>query len=224
MYEGFAGAYARRELSFDETYFDTVLALSAPALKGPRPPLLREVASRLETEIGGPVRLRGERFYVRRGDGNMEAHLVAEGHRKLASVVHLIANGTLRTNAVLFWDEPEANLNPRLTRIVADCIAKLAAGGVQVIIATHDFLLADEISRWAQYRDVLDNRPEVRFFVFAQTDKGAIVRSANTFVEAEPNLILQEFSEHYDNEQHLIAPESSQRVASRSASPLIGAL
>ena len=57
MYEGFVAAYQQRELSFDETYFDTAVALSAVALRGPRPGELRAVADRLEEELGGKIRL-----------------------------------------------------------------------------------------------------------------------------------------------------------------------
>ena len=117
MYEGFIAAYQQRELSFDETYFDTAVALSAGALRGPRPGALRNVVDRLEQELGGKVRLEGPRFYLHGQRGRLEAHLMAEGLRKVASVVHLIANGTLRQGGLLIWDEPEANLHPRLAEI-----------------------------------------------------------------------------------------------------------
>src|ERR1700758_2445552 len=63
MYEGFVAAYQQRELSFDETYFDTAVALSAAALRGPRPGKLRDVVEQLEAELGGKIRLEGPRFY-----------------------------------------------------------------------------------------------------------------------------------------------------------------
>ncbi|WP_281258757.1 hypothetical protein [Avibacterium endocarditidis] len=43
----------------------------------------------------------------------MEIPLVAEGLRKLAMVARLVATGTLLDKGCLFWDEPEANLNPK---------------------------------------------------------------------------------------------------------------
>ncbi len=36
MYEGFVAAYSDRELSFDETYYDLCVALSANPIKGKR--------------------------------------------------------------------------------------------------------------------------------------------------------------------------------------------
>ena len=49
---------------------------------------------------------------------NMEMPLVAEGWRKLAMLVRLIATGSLLDKGCLFWDEPESNLNlvPRSMR------------------------------------------------------------------------------------------------------------
>ena len=146
MYEGFVAAYTRRELAFDETYFDTAIALSAAALRGPRPKELKNVAKRLEKELDGWIRLEGPRFYLHTNQGaHIEAHLVAEGLRKVASIVHLLANGTLRQGGILFWDEPEANLHPRLAEVVVECLGVLAEGGVQILLATHDYLLADAV-------------------------------------------------------------------------------
>jgi predicted ATPase len=56
-------------------------------------------------------------------------------------VARLIANGSLDANSMLFWDEPEANLNPRLIRRLAPLLLDLAEAGVQVFIATHSLFL-----------------------------------------------------------------------------------
>ena len=42
-----------------------------------------------------------------------------------------LSHGSLREQGVLLWDEPEANLNPRLVVLVADVLVSLAAIGVQ---------------------------------------------------------------------------------------------
>ena len=111
MYEGFASAYVSRELSFDETYYDLCLALGFKPLRGPRGETAAALFQPLHDQLDAAVRLDGGRFYIEiPGEGIMEAHLVAEGFRKLASVMYLISNGSLMKNGVLFWDEPEANL------------------------------------------------------------------------------------------------------------------
>lgn len=209
MYEGFIAAYTNRELSFDETYYDTAVALSAAALRGRRPAQLRAVVERLEAEMGGWVRLEGARFYLHSAQGgHFEAHLLAEGLRKVASVVHLVANGALRQGGLLIWDEPEANLHPRLAEVVVDCLLALADGGVQIVIATHDYLVADAISRASEYRDVLDTDASVRFFQLERGDDGSIgAQQADSFVQLPSNPLLNAFLEHHDREQRLIVEQ-----------------
>lgn len=210
MYEGFVAAYSQRELAFDETYFDTAVALSAAALRGPRPGQLRDVVERLEQELGGKIRLEGPRFYLHGRRGRLEAHLLAEGLRKVASIVHLIANGALRQGGILIWDEPEANLHPRLAEVVVECLGALAEGGVQIVVATHDYLLADAISRWREYRDVVERTADVRFFQLRRSEGDEVeVDTADTFVDLPENALLTAFLDHHDQEQRLIAEQIS---------------
>lgn len=215
MYEGFVAAYTQRELAFDETYFDAAVALSAAALRGPRPGKLRDVVEQLESELGGKIRLEGPRFYLHGARGRLEAHLLAEGLRKVASIVHLIANGALRQGGLLIWDEPEANLHPRLAEVVVDCLGSLAEGGVQIIVATHDYLLADAISRWSEYREVMQRTADVRFFQLRRRgDDQVVVDSASTFVDLPHNALLTAFLDHHDQEQRLIAEQISSAAGS----------
>jgi predicted ATPase len=57
----------------------------------------------------------------------------------------LIATGALLDKGYLFWDEPEANLNPRLIQSVARSILDLSGSGIQVFIASHSLFLLREI-------------------------------------------------------------------------------
>lgn len=206
MYEGFIGAYDQRELSFDQTYYDLCKFLSAKPLKGARAQDVKELVGPIETILGGGVTLEGGRFYVRRpgdGGGILEAHLLAEGHRKLASIAYLITNGALMKHSVLFWDEPEANLNPKLTLTVVAALRALAQRGVQVFLATHDYLISQELALHDDY----GVKPKVRqkFFAFTRDPRTGYVciDSADQLAELKENAILQEFADHYDREQRL---------------------
>ncbi|MCB9660559.1 MAG: AAA family ATPase [Sandaracinaceae bacterium] len=192
MYEGFIAAYQARELSFDETYFDLAVALSAAAVRGAKPPVITEVLKELESALGGKVSLTGDRFYV----GTLEAHLVSEGMRKLASVVRLLTNNELRQRGVLFWDEPEANLNPQLSVIVARVLQRLASEGIQVFVATHDYLVAESLGLLAAEADA----PPMRFFSFTRAPghEAVEVEGASDLDDLERNLIREEFLRHYD--------------------------
>jgi len=131
----------------------------------------------------------------------MEAHLVAEGLRKLASLMYLILNGELSKNSVLFWDEPESNLNPALIKVVAGFIKLLAENGVQLFIATHDYLLTHLLSLYAEYRDI-ETAPDMKFFCLSKNEAGSIdVEEGETLIQINYNPILEEYAKYYDLER-----------------------
>lgn len=198
IYPGFVSLYKDREVSFDETYYDACLALGTPGLRGPRRELADNLATQLREALGGHTEFTGDRFYVKfYGDrARMEAHLVAEGLRKIAMLERLVINGSLVRGGHLFWDEPEANLNPRLTAVVAEVLRDLAAHGVQVFITTHDYLLTKHL-------DLLMARkqePPTRFFLFRRPKRGAPVEVtyAERLMDLEDNPIAQEFVRLYE--------------------------
>lgn len=201
MYEGFIAAYTRRELSFDETYYDACVALNATPLRGVSP--LAGLLKKLRDGLGGHVELSGERFYVKfRGDrkGRMEAHLVAEGLRKFACLERLVLNGALRRSSYLFWDEPEANLHPRLITVTAEVLGMLASEGIQVFISTHDYLLARRLSLATRRR----GNPPTRFFGFSRPRTGPVeVVHADRLEDLPDNLMIDEFTSLYDLEVEL---------------------
>ncbi len=201
IYPGFTASYEKRELAFDQTYYDVCKALSALPLKNKNVVLSRLVLG-LEDILGGSVVQKGERFYVKskKGERSLEAHLLAEGHRKIATLVHLINNGSIDKGTVLFWDEPESNLNPRLIRHIALFLRELANFGVQVFVTTHDYLLIGELSMAAEYK----TGPEVpiRFLAMSRQGDGPVqIQSGYTLADLQDNPILDEFAEHYQREQ-----------------------
>jgi energy-coupling factor transporter ATP-binding protein EcfA2 len=208
LYEGFIAAYQKRELSFDETYYDACVALNAMPVKGVRRVAAEDILVALRKALGGHVELSGDRFYVKfEGDrARMEAHLVAEGLRKVASLERLLLNGSLMENGYLFWDEPEANLNPGLTVIIADILRGLGHAGIQTFITTHDFLLARRLS----VSTALPDSPPTRFFAFYRPSAGmpVEVRHADGLSGLPQNPIEEEFAKHYDFEANLSLAEA----------------
>lgn len=205
MYRGFVAAYEGRELDFDETYYDMCKALSAAPLRGPRAKAIEAMLVPLEQILGGRVVLDGDRFFVTQADGKTEAHLVAEGLRKIASLAYLVANGALARDSVLLWDEPEASLNPGLVVKVVDFLRTLAVSGVQVFLASHDFLLVHRLSQAAEYG--VKPAVPVRFFSLYRAEPGGAVEveQGDSLVDIEHNAILDEFARYYDREQVLAA-------------------
>ncbi|MBZ5713462.1 AAA family ATPase [Nannocystis pusilla] len=222
MYDGFVAAYEGRELEFDETYRDICEALGAAPLRGAGAEAVRGLLEPLEQVLGGKVLLRGNHFYVQRGDCETEAHLLAEGLRKLACLAYLVANGAITRDSVVFWDEPEASLNPRLVVQVVEFVRALARAGVQVFLASHDFLLLHRLSQPAEH--ALDPDVPIRFFSLYRPRPAAPVEveTGATLADIEHNAILEEFARYYDDERAYAWREMADEAASTAGAKRAG--
>ncbi|MDP3859779.1 MAG: AAA family ATPase [Stagnimonas sp.] len=196
IFPGFAQAYRTRELEFDETYYDLVLALEARPLKGKRPNEIGTIIEKLEQAIEGRVLVENGRFYlVLEGDarGKIEIPLVAEGIRKLAMLAYLLINGELRDRGTLFWDEPETNLNPRLIKSIAEILVQLARNGIQVIAATHSLFLLRELEIQRQLLQSQGAPLKARYFALdRKTTDEVKVHAGDTLDSVEPVVALDE--------------------------------
>lgn len=146
VYPGFALALENKEFAFDETYLDICKNINGVPLKGK---LLTDIAAYLnplEEIMGGDVRLENNSFYFysSKGKGIFEAHLMAEGSRKLGMLAYLLKTGELTSSSSLFWDEPEANLNPKFLAALANILAGLSSI-MQITIATHSLFFVREL-------------------------------------------------------------------------------
>lgn len=208
--DGFIATYNKRELSYDETYYHLSLALNALPLREDKLAEVQEVITFLRKIIAGEQAEESEvvtqesgRFKFSLPEGELDVHLVAEGYRKIATLYYLLRNGSLTKDSILFWDEPEANLNPKLVVQVAQVLRMLAALGMQIFVTTHDYLLSHELSLLAEYP--LEEKIDIRFFALHKPDRtaGVLVETGQTLAEIEHNPILEEFAAHYDRESAL---------------------
>jgi ABC-type transport system involved in cytochrome c biogenesis ATPase subunit len=209
MFEGFEANYDRGVLRVDETYRDLCVALGAIPTRGPWSTQIESMARSLEQQLGGRVHLVGGRFYVYNADGVIEAHLLSEGMRKLASLFRLLQNDSLTQNSFLFWDEPEANLNPRLVTVIASILRRLAAAGIQVFISSHDYLLTQELSLAAEFpdRQPPEEQCSISFFGFTRTSESAVqIQAGNQLTDLTDNPILDEFASLYDRRRDMFEP------------------
>ena len=168
-----------------------------------------------EEEIRGKVSLEGGRFYVMGDDGSIEAHLVSEGWRKLAVLAQLIINGSLTRNGFLFWDEPEANMNPKMVVQLSETLLRLAKQGIQVFVVSHDYLLTTRLSLASEYPGAIpeEQRCPVKFFGLARKgsdEKGVSVSSGSKLADLQDNPILAEYAALYDYEGELFAKSQGQ--------------
>ena len=198
IYTGFVSLYETHHVEFEETWRDTCVLLGAPAVRGPREQEVARLLEPLEEQIGGRVVLEeGKgRFYLRPiNAAHMEMPLVAEGWRKLAMLVRLIATGSLLDKGCLFWDEPESNLNPKLIREVAKAILRICAAGVQVFVATHSLFLLREFEILLKSES---SGVEQRYFALRQGNDGVEVSQAEEVGDVEPLPMLDEALEQSD--------------------------
>lgn len=211
MYPGFVAAYENREISFDATYYDLCRQLSAARLRGKAAKAVTDLLAPLERLLGGEVRLENDGFHLKSPNGDISAPLLAEGWRKLGTLAYLIANGSLTEKSILFIDEPEASLNPTLTVQLVQVLRELAHRGVQIFLASHDYLLVHRLSQASEH--ALSPEVPTRFFALHRPEPGAAVavETADTLAQIEHNAILREFARYYDDEQRytldeLVAP------------------
>lgn len=197
VYPGFVSLYETQAIPFDEIWRDTCVLLGAHLAKGPKKREIAALLGPLEQAIGCKALLEGDRFFVQMAQpkAKVEADLVAEGYRKLTMVARLIANGSLDDRGYLFWDEPEANLNPVLVKAVARVLFTLAVQGVQVFVATHSLFLMRELS-WLQQGAVLEQgavRPgSVRYFGLHRQAEAVVVTQGDALTASGDIAALDE--------------------------------
>lgn len=192
---GFLSLYEQREIHFEETYRDILLRAFVPPERGPIPQDREPLLKILRKAINGRVTFKNEEFYLHTRGGNLEFSLLAEGFRKLGLLWLMIRNGTLLDGSVLFWDEPETNLNPALYGPVVEVLLELQRSGVQIFVATHDYVILKEIDLQMEPAD------RVQFHSLHRDSSGMIVNSsASSMAQIEPNMILETFSDLYDRE------------------------
>ena len=213
-FKGFTSAYEMRENSFDATYYHLAKALSPLPLRENGVSDWKILYNTLAEDTHITVtQLNGE-FYVNvkgKDEQLFNAKRVATGINKLAQMIYLIKNGSLTKKTILFWDEPETNLNPLYIKIVAQFLQTLAKNGVQIFVATHDYLLAHLLSLDASYRRETE-APPMKFFAFYKGEDGTEIESADTIAGIQNNAILDEYSAYYDLEQELYYQSREQTV------------
>ena len=187
IFPGFAASYRDQYLSFDETYYDLCLALERPLKRGKQYDDVNSFLEPIEKVLGGKVRCDNGRFsLVLPSKGNMEISLVAEGHRKFATIAYLLANGSILQNGMLFWDEPETNLNPALMRDLAKTFIHLTQMGIQVFLTSHSLFFIKELD--LQLQQIL-NVP-AKWFAFGGHQEGITISEGDALEEIEPILAL----------------------------------
>jgi ABC-type transport system involved in cytochrome c biogenesis ATPase subunit len=187
--KGFGDTFDVHGVDFDYTFREIVRLLNVTSPQ-PSPDYNRVIGQLEERALNGKVEYdrTEDRFYLSRKDERFPMPMVAEGLRKLATLSRLLINGSIHAGTTLFWDEPEVNLNPKLMDELVDALLAVVRSGVQVFIATHSYIVLEEIADRSK-------SGEVRYFGFEPTPQGATVRWTDELAKLSPNPILDQYED-----------------------------
>ena len=193
---GFRSLYETSELHFEAIYADILTRAFRPPLRAPEDAVRKNLLSKIRSIVGGKVLYVNEEFVLRNRHGDLEFTLLAEGLRKLGLVWLLIQNGTLGDSSVLFWDEPETNLNPKLYRPVIETLLTLQRNGVQIFLATHDYVILKELDL-----QMTDDDKVAFHSLFRDDETNEIdCRTVGQMHHMHHNAILDTFDSLYDRD------------------------
>ena len=165
-----------------------------PPPRGTRDKGTKKVIDILQKAVGGKVSLRNEELYLDYGQGNLEFSLLSDGVRKLALLLVMARNGTLRKGAALFWEHPEASLNPKMFGAAIEALLELQRMGVQIFLATHSYAVLKELDLRMEERD------NVLFHTFYRDEKSGEIarRTTDNYLDIRPNAIGEALDDLYD--------------------------
>lgn len=193
---GFRSLYSQREIHFEEIYSDILDRAYRPVLRGPIENDHKRLLTNLQKTMDGKVTIKDEEFFLRNKQGNLEFTLLAEGIRKLGLLWLLIQNGTLLNGSVLFWDEPETNLNPKLFGPLIEILLELQRMGVQVFLATHDYVILKELDLRKQEENTV-----LFHSLYQDRESGQIqLHTTEEYSQIHPNAIQDTFLDLFNRD------------------------
>lgn len=199
---GFRSLYNAKNIAFEEVYADIIDKAFQPLPKGQDKKESRQLKSILDRSMSGKVITKNETFYLKNKNGELEFSLLAEGFRKLGLLYTLISNETLTKGSILFWDEPESNLNPKLSETVVRILLALQEMGVQIFVSTHDMTLLKNFELYSKpqnnilYHSLIRDEEcgvKVNSSPTIHTLDNAIYQAVDQMAEAEISMQLKNF-------------------------------
>ena len=198
--EGFVSLYNEYRLSFDVTYYDVISRLDLPPAHDDKLTEKSKWAmAQIESVMEGKFIFHGGGRVTFQGAGNeYSANAVAEGFRKAGMLSRLLETRAIQPGITgpLLWDEPEANMNPRMMKLLVEILLELSRNGQQIILATHDYVLL----KWFDLLMDKGKDDHIRFISLFHEHGSKEVKSqsADDYRKLDPNAISAVFSELYD--------------------------
>jgi predicted ATP-dependent endonuclease of OLD family len=198
MFQGFVSKYLEGDIHIEKMYFDLAVKLGIPIKMGGFTNEQKKLIEPIEKIMKGKIIYdnKSDEFYLQqKGLGRIEIGLVAEGYRKLGQILHLIGNKTLSNDSIMFWDEPEVNLNPSYSENIVELLSYLSKD-TQIFIATHDYFMLKYLDLEAKKNNI-----QINYFSFYKekdTDKFVKIESRDSLDEIKYNPIIDEFEHLFE--------------------------
>lgn len=193
-----AAATSVDNVRFDDTYIDIINSAKIDITMGKNPVARSVMLKRIEKMTNGQIFYDSQKdeFYLKKGNSKQEFNLVAEGIKKIGLLWLLAKNGTLEKGSVLFWDEPEANINPAYISTIAELLLELQRNGVQIFLSTHNYFLAKYIDIRKLNDDVVSY-----FSLYRNSEQeGVQCETSTKFTLLENNPITKTYLQIYRDE------------------------
>jgi AAA15 family ATPase/GTPase len=192
--KGFLALNEKYDMPFDATQIDIVVNAQLPETRELSPVYAR-ILEKISNIIQGQVVFEDDTFFVQKKNGEqIEFAFEAEGFRKFGVLEKLVRNGLLEKGSVLFWDEPECNLNPDIMSVLVEILLELQRNGVQIFVATHSEILAS-------YFNVNRQKGDHIMFCSLYKENGTVKsNSSERFDLLEPNKLTDEPLKLYEKE------------------------
>lgn len=182
---------------FDRTCFDFVAMVTAQPSAERFNPAISQLTM-LKDLVPGEVEWNKEegRFYLSDKGKRLPYSLVAEGIRKVTALYRLVEHNWLLPGGVLFWDEPEVNINPRWMDEIIEALVILARSGVQIFLATHSYVILKQLDLTlrAQQNGTKES-VQARFFSIRKERGASKAMWTHNFADLDPNPILDQYDQ-----------------------------
>lgn len=141
-----------KEFGFDDTYYDLAKALT-PVTRGKNYKEFSKSRLKLTNAIDGKIifdQISSEWKFKDKNNFVYPIGTTSEGVKKISIIETLLGNRYLSKGSIIFIDEPESNLHPKLLFEFMDIISELSKSGVQFFIATHSYFVVKKMYIIAQ--------------------------------------------------------------------------
>jgi ABC-type polar amino acid transport system ATPase subunit len=160
------------KMPYDQTEIDVLMNAELPETREVSA-VTQKLLIQISEVISGEVVYENDSFFVVKREGRKVPFAdEASGFQKFGLLWRLLRNGLIEDGSILFWDEPEASINPELIPTLVDILLTLQNSGVQIFIATHNY----DMAQWIE----INRTPEsvIRYFNLRKID-GQIIANVS---------------------------------------------